>query len=275
MAHGHNDTLSGSCWRYGADGDENCLTLDIYTSSVVYNDLKPVVVYVNGDDLSPAEELQLQPSASLANEQQLVFVSINYRRGVLGFLSLDSLSDRSSTKTSGNYGLGDIVSALQWIEKNIQHFGGHPSKVTILARGSGATLVTALTARPNAIDLFQQVWVTNGAGAFENKTLDMANAENKQILRTLGCGSDEVDCLIDATAEDITNAIPYEWKDTNPPEIPQLGEKEHSWIIIDKQVLLQHPKDYWLKHRLENNIPMVFGKYHFWVIMQQRFILYF
>ena len=75
--------------------------------------------------------------------------------------------------------MGDIISALKWIKNNIQHFGGHPSKVTILARGSGATLVTALTASPQAQDLFQQAWVTNGAGAFQNKTLEMANTENK------------------------------------------------------------------------------------------------
>ena len=156
---------------------------------------------MDGDDLSQDEAEALQPSAKLAQTQNTVFVSVNYRSGVLGFLSLKSLSSRSTTKSSGNYGLGDIVSALNWIKTNIQHFGklfilknntfyafniltivnlgGHPSKVTILARGSGATLVTALTASPKAKDLFQQVWVTNGAGVFQNKSLEMANTENK------------------------------------------------------------------------------------------------
>ena len=41
-------------------------------------------------------------------------------------------------------------------------------------------------------DLFKQAWVTNGAGAFENKTLAQANTENKKILEALNCGSDEV-----------------------------------------------------------------------------------
>ena len=68
--------------------------------------------------------------------------------------------------------------------------------MTILARGSGATLVTALTASDLSKDLFKQVWVSNGAGAFENKTLDQANTENKAILEKLNCGSDEVPCLI-------------------------------------------------------------------------------
>ncbi len=182
-AHSHNESSTGgSCWRRypdGADGDENCLTLDIYTSSVTYNDLMPVVVYIDGDDLSEEEEARLQPSASLAYNHSTVFVSVNYRRGVLGFLSLNSLSQRSVTKASGNYGLGDIVSALKWLKLNIQHFGGHPSQITLLGRGSGATLVTALTAVPKAKGLFKQAWATNGAGVYENKTLEMANKENK------------------------------------------------------------------------------------------------
>jgi len=260
-AHGHND--SGSCWRKypsgAVSGDENCLTLDIFTSSVIYSDLKPVVVYVDGDDdLSPDEAEALQPSAKLAQSQNTVFVSVNYRSGILGFLSLKSLSSRSATKSSGNYGLGDIISALKWIKTNIQHFGGHPSKVTILARGSGATLVTALTASPKAKDLFQQIWVTNGAGVFQNKSLEMANTENKQIINTLNCGVDEVECLVDKTAEDIIEATPYEWR-TNQPELPQKGETDHSWIIIDKNILLQHPKDYWTENQMSNTIPMVFG----------------
>lgn len=259
-AHGHND--SGSCIRRypnGADGSENCLTLDIYTSSVVYNELQPVVVYIDGDDLSQEEEQALQPSASLAYDHKTVFVSVNYRRGVLGFLSLKSLSARSPTKSSGNYGMGDIIASLKWIQKNIQHFGGHPNKITILARGSGATLVTALTASPQAQDLFQQVWLSNGAGSFANKTLDEANSENKEILNKLGCGADEVECLVDATADDVTDSIPFEWRDTNQPELPQKGETDHSWIIIDKQILIQHPKDYWKDHQRENKITMVFG----------------
>ena len=65
------------------------------------------------------------------------------------------------------------------------NLGGHPSKVTILARGSGATLVTALTASPKAKDLFQQVWATNGAGVFQNKSLEMANTENKVRMGTI------------------------------------------------------------------------------------------
>ena len=106
-------------------------------------------------------------------------MQVNYRLGVFGFLSLNSLSSRTYPKTSGNYGLGDIISALEWLKMNIQHFGGHPKQITMLGRGSGATMVTALTASAKAKGLFKQAWVTNGAGVIPAKSLSQSNKDNK------------------------------------------------------------------------------------------------
>ena len=117
--------------------------------------------------------------SELAKKHGVVFVQVNYRLGVFGFLSLNSLSGRTYPKTSGNYGLGDIISALKWLKLNIQHFGGHPSQITMLGRGSGATMVTALTASAKAKGLFKQAWVTNGAGVIPDQSLSQANKDNK------------------------------------------------------------------------------------------------
>ena len=216
IAHSHNNTKP-QCWkRYptGPAGDENCLTLDIFTSTVVYNQLMPVVVYVDGgDDLDSASEAKIQPSSALAKNHSVVFVSVNYRRGVFGFLSLNSLSDRTYPKSSGNYGLGDIIAALEWIKLNIQHFGGHPAQVTLLGRGSGATLVTTLTATPKAKSLFKQAWVTNGAGVLSDKELDEANRENKVCL----CIRTRADSKHDKQAT--------HFKQIKEPEVPTFAEK--------------------------------------------------
>ena len=115
----------------------------------------------------------------LSKKHGVVFVQVNYRLGVFGFLSLNSLSSRTYPKTSGNYGLGDIISALEWLKLNIHNFGGHPSQITLLGRGSGATMVTALTASAKAKSLFKQAWVTNGAGVITAKSLSQANKDNK------------------------------------------------------------------------------------------------
>ena len=166
------------CWRKtinGFEGTEDCLTLNIYTSSVVYNELMPVVVYVRGDDIDES----VKPSAAMAKKMGVVFVEVNYRTGVLGFLSKDDISEKSYPKTSGNYGLGDVISALKWINLNIHHFGGHPKRVTLFGSGFGGTVVTAITAAQKARGLFNQIWVTNGAGAFDNKTLEEVSNENE------------------------------------------------------------------------------------------------
>ena len=59
----------------------------------------------------------------------MVFVSINYRLNAFGFMALKVLSEKSQTKTSGNYGFMDQIQALKWVKQNIVNFGGDPNQV--------------------------------------------------------------------------------------------------------------------------------------------------
>ena len=67
-AHTHNDSLD-SCWRKyggvsGGSGDtEDCLTLDIFTPNVMYDSSLPVVVYIDGDELSQEMTKKIRPTA--------------------------------------------------------------------------------------------------------------------------------------------------------------------------------------------------------------------
>ena len=71
IAHSHSNDSTGSCWRKyggtggGSGGTEECLNLDIYTSNVVYTPLMPVVVYIDGDELSEEMSEKIRPSAGL------------------------------------------------------------------------------------------------------------------------------------------------------------------------------------------------------------------
>ncbi len=141
---------------------------------------------------------------ALAQKHGVVFVSVRYRVGVMGFMALKDLARATYPEASGNYGLGDIVSALKWISRNIQvkftdlllrglnlmqtldvvvalpqHFGGLPRQVTVFGSGPAATLATALTATPTAQGLFQRVWATNGAGVFKEQGIGEANRQNR------------------------------------------------------------------------------------------------
>ena len=59
----------------------------------------------------------------------MVLVSFNYRLGAFGFLALETLTWRSHSGSSGNYGFMDQIAALKWVKKNIINFGGDPDKV--------------------------------------------------------------------------------------------------------------------------------------------------
>ena len=81
-------------------------------------------------------------------------------------------------------------------------------------------------------------------------------------METLYCGSDELECLIDKTAEDLLNSVPTNWLNTEMLTLPRknpVEEKGHSWIITDKDILMEAPMDYWKKNKGSNNVPIVIG----------------
>lgn len=64
-------------------------------------------------------------------EKDVVLVTINYRIGILGFLSLDQ------PEYSGNMGLKDQQLALKWVYENVEHFGGDKTRITVFGQSAG------------------------------------------------------------------------------------------------------------------------------------------
>ncbi len=79
----------------------------------------------------------------------VVLVTINYRLGVFGFLATADLG-KEANGAAGNYGLMDMVAALQWVKDNIKQFGGDPDNVTIFGESAGSFAVSTLMASPMA-----------------------------------------------------------------------------------------------------------------------------
>jgi para-nitrobenzyl esterase len=96
------------------------------------------------------------------SKEGIIFVSINYRVGVLGFMAHPELSSESVNKISGNYGLLDQIAALVWVKKNIEAFGGDPQKVTIAGQSAGSMSVCALVSSPQAKGLFRGAIAESG-----------------------------------------------------------------------------------------------------------------
>ncbi|KAG5899146.1 hypothetical protein JTB14_027339 [Gonioctena quinquepunctata] len=120
-------------------GSEDCLFLNVFTKELPHKNtkLKPVMVYIHGGGfIAESSNSQVFGFENLIVED-IVFVSMNYRLGVLGFLS----SDDESLGVPGNMGLKDQTLALQWVQKNIQNFNGDPNNVTIFGNSAGSTSV--------------------------------------------------------------------------------------------------------------------------------------
>lgn len=77
-------------------------------------------------------------------DRNVVFVSINYRLGVFGFLSTGDLN------CPGNWGLKDQILALHWIKRNIRNFGGNPDKISIVGQSAGSSSVSYILQSPKS-----------------------------------------------------------------------------------------------------------------------------
>lgn len=91
--------------------------------------------------------------------EDIVYVSINYRLGVLGFLSLSE----TSLDVPGNAGMKDQVLALKWVQKNIERFGGDPNNVTIFGDSAGSVSINLHVLSPSSKGLFHKAVMMSGS----------------------------------------------------------------------------------------------------------------
>lgn len=131
---------------------EDCLTLNIWAAK----DAKkaPVIVWIHGGALLRGTSASPLYDGREFARRGIVFVSVNYRLGVLGWLAHPGLSAEAKDGVSGNYGLLDQIAALEWVKRNIHAFGGDAANVTIMGESAGALSVSYLLASPRARGLF-------------------------------------------------------------------------------------------------------------------------
>jgi para-nitrobenzyl esterase len=159
---------------------EDCLYLNIWTPAKALSERLPVIVWIHGGGYkNGSASMPLYWGDRLAR-RGVIIVTVAYRLGPLGFLAHADLTAESSHKSSGNYGLLDQISALEWIRRNIASFGGDPQRVTIAGQSAGAMSVSMLMASPRAKGLFHRA-IGQSGGLFEPLQLApsylLANAE--------------------------------------------------------------------------------------------------
>ncbi|XP_026563290.1 neuroligin-4, X-linked isoform X3 [Pseudonaja textilis] len=181
---------------YVQDQNEDCLYLNIYvpTEDDIHdqNSKKPVMVYIHGGSYMEGTG-NIVDGSILASYGNVIVVTINYRLGVLGFLSTGDQAAK------GNYGLLDQIQALRWIEENIGSFGGDPKRVTIFGSGAGASCVSLLTLSHYSEGLFQKAIIQSGT-ALSSWAVNYQPAKYTAILaEKVGCNTldttDLVECF--------------------------------------------------------------------------------
>jgi para-nitrobenzyl esterase len=167
-------------------GTEDCLYLNVWRPRSAEAGL-PVYVWIHGggNSIGSATYAREYLGYRLAAGGNLVFVSVNYRLGPMGWFSHPALREgRSAEDDSGNFGTLDLIQALRWVRDNIAAFGGDPQTVTIAGESAGAMNVLSLLICPPAAGLFQRAVIQSGL-AVARSPEEGERAAGKVILRLL------------------------------------------------------------------------------------------
>jgi para-nitrobenzyl esterase len=153
------DTYAPACIQpWGMDGvqpTEDCLYLNVWTGATSSGERRPVIVWIHGGGFRGGMSWERLSDGTRLAKEGVVVVNIAYRLGASGFLSHPDLA-RESGKSAGNYGLWDMIAALQWVQANIARFGGDPNRVTLVGGSAGGFAVSVMVGSPTAKGLFQR-----------------------------------------------------------------------------------------------------------------------
>ncbi|MEZ4873746.1 MAG: carboxylesterase family protein [Bdellovibrionales bacterium] len=226
----------------GARGSEDCLNLNIWVPARYKGEKLPVAFFIHGGGhFLGSNQDRLIDGKKFAKKNNVIFVSINYRLGPLGFMAFKDL-------IPPNLGLYDILLALKWVNENIESFGGDDSRITIMGESAGGANVLALMASPLARGLFSAAIVQSGHDIY--LPLEMAHKVSEVVIENLNCDKyrDDFECLNQREASDIVEAI-----STN-----KLGHEVILGPVVDGEFLLQSITETFRLGR-QNKVPVIVG----------------
>ena len=203
-------TFGSPCASYpddvGVNGTEDCLTLNIVApvAKSLHPLGYPVLLWIHGGGFAIGKSADYNHSevANRMVSKGIVFVSINYRLGALGFFST------GDSNAPGNYGLWDQVQALKFVSKVIGAFGGNPKAVTIWGQSAGAQSASWLTMSPHTENLFHRSIESSGSALAIGAASDDILVPSAQLAEAAGCGNvtNVKECLKGKTLQEIKAA---------------------------------------------------------------------
>jgi para-nitrobenzyl esterase len=194
--------------EYDRPISEDCLYLHIWAPEQPGN--YPVAVWFHGGAFMAGYSSEQEFDGAAYAKRGVIFVSVEYRCNIFGFLCHPLLTAESPTKTSGNYGILDQLCALEWIQENIGAFGGDPANVTIFGQSAGAMSVQTIVSSPMSKGLVSKAILQSGGSYGEglHTDLPMEKAEGYGLILSDITGADSLEKLREIPAEKLLEYIP-------------------------------------------------------------------
>ncbi|XP_017149738.1 esterase B1 [Drosophila miranda] len=244
-------------------GSENCLFLNVYAPKGKRSSSPlPVMVWIHGGGFFFGNGNSDFHFPAKLMEQDVIVVTLNYRLGALGFLSLPEEG------IHGNMGLKDQRMALQWLQENIASFNGDPNNVTLFGESAGGASVHLHTYSRHANKLFHKAIMQSGTGNMEWAFQPNAVFKTRRLAELLGGGDfgSNTKALLEflqsekvkpigilantmkvLTADERRRHLPFVFK-------PVVEEASSPDSFIDQNILdLMHKKDH------VGKMPMIMG----------------
>jgi para-nitrobenzyl esterase len=237
---------------------EDCLYLNVNTPARSAQDKLPVMVWLHAGGLdagSGSAEIYNNPALA---QHGVVLVTLNHRLGAFGLYVHPDLWAESSHNAAGNYGLLDLIAALQWVRRNIAAFGGDPDRVTIFGDGGGGEKVIWLLASPLAKGLFHRAIIESGMNrnqADNNTRTDTEwEALNVSTKFTAKLGGTNIAELRAKPWQEIVKAMPP------PPAVAEVMPVKDTrmHMTIDAWSLTDHPINIF-DESLGSDVPVLIG----------------
>jgi para-nitrobenzyl esterase len=180
--------------------NEHCQYLNVWTQNLAPARKKPVMVWMHGGGFTNGSSMEsyAYDGRTLSEFGDVVVVSVNHRLNILGTLDLSAYG--SQFANSRQTGMADLVAALQWVQENIERFGGDPGNVMIFGQSGGGGKVIRLMHMPEAKGLFHRVSAQSGGNNNYRGSDVAANIKAQQtiaahVLKALNLTSSDIDKL--------------------------------------------------------------------------------
>jgi para-nitrobenzyl esterase len=219
--------------------EKELFSVNVWTPGINDGKKRPVMLWLHGGGFHVGSSNDpMTYGEAMAKKGDVVMVSVNHRLNILGFLDLSTVSDKYAQ--SANVGMLDIVKALEWIQTNVENFGGNPADVTIVGESGGGGKVGTLICMPAAKGLFHKAIIQSGT-LINTMTKEKSQALGAAVLKNLGITATDIQKLDTLSYFDLVKAGNEEITKISGPRKPGSRTMFGFAPSADGDILLQQP----------------------------------